>query len=63
MGLVDVAVLAAVEGAAHALPISAAGHGAAARFWLGAADGDASLRVVPLGLAMAAHAQALPGPS
>ncbi|WP_437813077.1 undecaprenyl-diphosphate phosphatase [Sorangium sp. So ce1078] len=41
MGLVDVAVLAAVEGAAQALPISASGHAAAARLWLRAADGDA----------------------
>ncbi|WP_437943677.1 hypothetical protein WMF27_45615 [Sorangium sp. So ce281] len=41
MGLVDVTVLAAVQGAAQALPISATGHGAAARLWLRAADGDA----------------------
>ncbi|HTN89546.1 MAG TPA: undecaprenyl-diphosphate phosphatase, partial [Sorangium sp.] len=41
MGLVDVAVLAAVEGAAQALPISATGHGAAARLWLRAVDGGA----------------------
>ncbi|AUX48974.1 undecaprenol kinase [Sorangium cellulosum] len=34
----DVAVLAAVQGAAQALPISATGHGAAARVWLGAAS-------------------------
>ncbi|WP_129356006.1 undecaprenyl-diphosphate phosphatase [Sorangium cellulosum] len=34
MGLVDVAVLAAVQGAAEALPVSATGHGAAARLWL-----------------------------
>ncbi|WP_437797726.1 undecaprenyl-diphosphate phosphatase [Sorangium sp. So ce693] len=40
MGLVDVTVLAAVQGAAQALPISATGHGAAARLWLRAADGD-----------------------
>ncbi|XXX76912.1 undecaprenyl-diphosphate phosphatase [Sorangium sp. So ce134] len=40
MGLVDVAVLAAVDGAAQALPISASGHAAAARLWLRAADGD-----------------------
>ncbi|WP_437998468.1 undecaprenyl-diphosphate phosphatase [Sorangium sp. So ce185] len=40
MGLVDVAVLAAVDGAAQALPISATGHAAAARLWLRAADGD-----------------------
>ncbi|WP_437622555.1 undecaprenyl-diphosphate phosphatase [Sorangium sp. So ce1151] len=41
MGLVDVAVLAAIEGAAQALPISATGHGAAARLWLRAVDGGA----------------------
>ncbi|WP_437991815.1 undecaprenyl-diphosphate phosphatase [Sorangium sp. So ce145] len=41
MGLVDVTVLAAVQGAAQALPISATGHDAAARLWLRAADGDA----------------------
>lgn len=37
----DVTVLAAVEGAAQALPISASGHAAAARLWLRVAEGDA----------------------
>ncbi|WP_437589870.1 undecaprenyl-diphosphate phosphatase [Sorangium sp. So ce1000] len=36
----NVTVLAAVQGAAQALPISATGHGAAARLWLRATDSD-----------------------
>ncbi|MCC6551641.1 MAG: UDP kinase [Polyangiaceae bacterium] len=43
MGLFDVVVLSAVQGAAEALPISAAGHGAAARIWLGADRGAMAL--------------------
>ncbi|WP_438026181.1 undecaprenyl-diphosphate phosphatase [Sorangium sp. So ce233] len=59
MGLVDVAVLAAVEGAAHALPISATGHDAAARLWLRAADGDAWLAAAQALAAAAALALAV----
>ena len=43
VGLVDAVVLAAVQGAAEALPISATGHGAAARLWLGADRGALAL--------------------
>ncbi|WP_437734083.1 undecaprenyl-diphosphate phosphatase [Sorangium sp. So ce1335] len=59
MGLVDVAVLAAIEGAAQALPISATGHGAAARLWLRAADGDAWLSAAQAIAAAAALAVAV----
>jgi undecaprenyl-diphosphatase len=43
VGLVDVVVLAAVQGVAEALPISATGHGAAARLWLGTDRGALAL--------------------